>query len=137
MERPQSRVAPTGRQALAGKVIVVLEDDELVRRATERLLRRFGAEVVGGRTSGEVLEALSTRGLAPACVLADFWLNGEESGLAAAARLGAVAGGALPAVIVTGDLSREIAEAVAQAGFPLLRKPVEVDAFLAALVANS
>jgi ActR/RegA family two-component response regulator len=134
MEMPPSRTAIAGRKTLAGKVIVILEDDELVRRATERLLRRFGAEVVAGRTTAEVQEALSARGLAPDCVVADFWLCGEESGLAAAARLAGTAGGSLRTVIVTGDLSRETAEAVAGAGFHLLRKPVDSDRFLDALV---
>src|SRR3546814_3009594 len=45
MEMPSSRSKATGPEMLAGEVVVVLEDDELVRRATERLLRRFGAGV--------------------------------------------------------------------------------------------
>ena len=116
---------------------MILEDDELVRRATERLLRRFGAEVVAGRTTAEVLEALSARGLAPACVVADFWLSSGESGLAAAARLRGLAGRPVRTVIVTGDVSRETAEAVAGAGCRLLRKPVDVDSFLDALARDS
>ncbi|HMA14142.1 MAG: response regulator [Bacteroidota bacterium] len=139
MERLTERAAAPRHDALAGKVIVVLEDDDLVRRATERVLRRFGAEVVAGRSSVEVLAALAGRDLAVSCVVADFWLSREESGLAAVASLRAAAGarlsGARPgAVIVTGDLSRETAEAVAGAGFPLLRKPVDIDRFVAALL---
>src|SRR3546814_18669291 len=61
MEMPSSRSKATGPEMLAGEVVVVLEDDELVRRATERLLRRFGAEVVAGRSAGEVLESLTAR----------------------------------------------------------------------------
>jgi ActR/RegA family two-component response regulator len=137
MEMPPSRTAIAGRKTLAGKVVVILEDDELVRRATERLLRRFGAEVVAGRTSVEVQEALAARGLAPNCVIADFWLSGEESGVTAAARLGGTAGGPLRTIIVTGDLSRETAEAVAGAGCRLLRKPVDTDSFLNALVGDN
>ena len=82
MELPSSHPAAASRQCLAGKVIVILEDDELVRRATERLLRRCGADVVAGRTSGEALDALFARGLAASCVVADYWLSGEEIGRA-------------------------------------------------------
>ena len=139
MERPTERAAASRHDALAGKVIVILEDDDLVRRATERALRRFGAEVVAGRSSVEVLAVLAERDVAVSCVVADFWLSREESGLAAVARLrdmaGARSGGAPPgALIVTGDLSRETAEAVSVAGFPLLRKPVDIDHFLTALL---
>lgn len=142
MEKPNEHAAAPARDALAGKVIVVLEDDELVRRATERVLRRFGAEVVTGCSSAEALAALAARGLTASCVVADFWLSREESGLAAVARLRAAARdgpggppGPLPgAVIVTGDLTRETAEAVALAGFALLRKPVDIDRFVTALL---
>lgn len=133
METPSSRPATANQERLTGKVVVVLEDDELVRRATERLLRRLGAEVAAGRTSGEVLEVLSRRGLCASCAVADYWLSGEEGGLAAVARLCEATGRALPAVIITGDLTPETAEAVAAAGFPLLRKPVDVDRFIQAL----
>lgn len=141
MDRPSERSGAPGRDALVGKVIVVLEDDELVRRATERVLRRFGAEVVAGRSSAEVLTALAERHLAASRIVADFWLSREESGLAAVDRLRAAAsaqaGGMPPgAVIITGDLSKETADAVAAAGFPLLRKPVDIDRFVATLLAG-
>lgn len=130
MEPSQSRAADAQREALAGKVVVVLEDDELVRRATERMLRRFGAEVVSARSSSEALTMLSDRRLLPTAVIADYWLNSEESGLAAIGRLQAVAGGALRGVIITGDSSSETAAAVAEMGLQLLRKPVDVDSFV-------
>jgi hypothetical protein len=40
-------------------------------------------------------------------------------------------------LIITGDLSKEVADDVAGAGFGLLRKPVNVDDFLDALVGTS
>ncbi|GAB4356090.1 MAG: hypothetical protein Kow00114_06800 [Kiloniellaceae bacterium] len=118
---------------LAGQVIVLLEDDELIRRATERMLRRFGAEVVTGASSREALEAAAARNLTPSCVIADYWLSHEEDGLRAAAAVRDATPGPLRGVIITGDLSREIAEKVDGAGFLLLRKPVNVDKFLDAL----
>ena len=118
---------------LAGQVIVLLEDDELIRRATERMLRRFGAEVVTGASSREALEAAATRNLTPSCVIADYWLSREEDGLSAAAAVRDATPRPLRGIIVTGDLSREIADKVDGAGFLLLRKPVNVDKFLDAL----
>src|SRR3546814_5830589 len=61
MDMPQASAAADRRAALRGQVIVVLEDDDLVRRATERLLRRCGAEVVAARSSGEALASLAAR----------------------------------------------------------------------------
>lgn len=121
---------------LAGQVIVLLEDDELIRRATERMLRRFGAEVVTGTSSSEALEAAAARNLTPSCVIADYWLSHQEDGLSAAAAVRAATAKPLRGLIITGDLSKEVAEEVGRAGFVLLRKPVNVDKFLDALTAS-
>ncbi|MEO3428320.1 response regulator [Pelagibius sp. CAU 1746] len=123
--------------SLAGKVIVLLEDDELIRRATERMLSRFGAEVVTGAGSAEVLAAISDRKLTPSCIVADYWLNRDEDGLTAAKAVRAAAGTPLQGLIITGDPSDEVASNVAKAGFRLMRKPVNVDSFLDALSINS
>lgn len=122
---------------LAGKLIVLLEDDDLVRRATERMLRRFGAEVVTGRGSHDVLTAISSQELTPSCVIADYWLSREEDGLTAAHAVRNAAGAPIHGIIVTGDLSEEVADNVAKAGFRLLRKPVDVNSFLDAISINS
>lgn len=118
---------------LAGKVIILLEDDDLVRRATERMLRRFGAEVVTGSGSREVLAIISSRELTPSCVVADYWLSREEDGLTAAGAVRRAVGAPIHGVIITGDLSREIADNVAEAGFRLLRKPADINSFLDAI----
>src|SRR3546814_14359614 len=108
---------------LAGEVVVVLEDDELVRRATERLLRRFGAEVVAGRSAGEVLESLTARGLVPSCIVVDFWLSREENGLSAVTRLRESAGGNPRILLVPGVLTPDTAQAQNKRRIPLHRKP--------------
>jgi DNA-binding NtrC family response regulator len=133
MNAAQMQSGPASRTTLAGQVIVLLEDDELIRRATERMLRRFGAEVVTGTTSSEALAAVSQRNLTPSCVIADYWLSHAEDGLSAAAAICAASPGPLRGLIITGDLSKEVADDVARAGFQLLRKPVNVNKFLDAL----
>jgi len=120
------------RKKLSGQTIVLLEDDELVRRATERLLRRFGAEVVAGASSREVLENLSTASL-PSFVIADYWLNREESGITAALTIREALGAPIKSLILTGDTSDVVQARIASAGFQLLRKPVKLEDFLLAI----
>lgn len=133
---PHTAPGKNSGAGLAGQVVVLLEDDELVRRATERMLRRFGAEVFTGNSSREALAAVAAQKLTPSCVIADYWLSDEEDGLSAACAVRDAAGGTIQGLIITGDLSREVAESVAGAGFRLLRKPVDVDSFLDAISIN-
>ena len=121
---------------LAGKTIVLFEDDDLVRRATERLLRGLGAQVVVASGSGHALEMLRSADLTPDWVVADYWLTPDESGLAAIQAVVQQTEGRVKGVVLTGDSSGEIATAVSEAGLRLLRKPISVDQFIALLTEN-
>jgi len=129
--------ASSGRKELTGEVIVLLEDDELVRRATERLLRRLGAEVVAGAGSSAVVGQLAGLPAPPTCVIADYWLNREEDGIGAILAIRNAVGSSVKGLILTGDSTEEINSKIAAAGFQLLRKPVDVEAFLRAIVLES
>ena len=136
MEAPRTTSVRPQAESLAGRLIVLLEDDELIRRATERMLRRFGADVIAGASSSQVMAALATENLIPDCVIADYWLNRDENGVAAAESVRQVSGPTILGLIITGDLSEEISREVDQAGFRLLRKPVNVDSFLDAIIGS-
>ena len=133
MRDQDGEAAAAATNPLSGSTIVLFEDDELVRRATERLLRRLGAEVVVGMGSRQVVESLKAAGIAPKWVVADYWFTREEDGLAACAALRSAFGTEVKGLIVTGDGSQAIADAVESAGFALLRKPVNIDRFIAIL----
>lgn len=137
MEGRQTPSLPPRAGSLDGKVIVLLEDDELIRRATGRMLNRFGATVVSGVSLEEVLAEIQEKDLTPSCVIADYWLGRQESGLAAAIAVRDASTEAVLGLIITGDLSQEIADEVTGAGFRLLRKPVNVDSFLDAITAGN
>ena len=65
--------------------------------------------------------------------MADYWFTREEDGLAACAAVRSAFGTEVMGLIVTGDGSQAIADAVESAGFDLLRKPVNIDRFIAIL----
>ncbi|NIA71160.1 response regulator [Pelagibius litoralis] len=133
MNAPPNPAKNTGKKSLDGKTILLFEDDELVRRATERLLKRLGARVVVAESSGEALESLQTAGATPSWVIADYWFTRQEDGLTAAKIVRDTLGPTVKGLVVTGDDSAEIARAVEEAGFHLLRKPINIDRFIAVL----
>lgn len=134
MQDPDDLAATNAAAPLTGRTIVLFEDDELVRRATERLLQRLGAEIVVGMSSSQAMESLRAAGTAPNWVVADYWFTRQEDGLAATKAVRSAFGPSVKGLIVTGDGSSVIADAVEEAGFLLLRKPVNIDHFIAALV---
>lgn len=105
---------------------VVIDNDAGVRDAMRALLDRWGCQsrIVAGLADVEALIA-SEPGFRPDIILADFHLDGGDSGLTAVFKLREAKGVPLHAVVITADHSREVAEAVAAAGCEILRKPVK------------
>lgn len=124
LARPQ----PSASRAygLAGVKAIVIDNDRGVREAMGALLDRWGCEArfVGGLADIENLIGAEPD-FQPDIVLADFHLDAGESGLTSVARLRQGGSGSIPAIVITADHSREVAEAVAEAGCEILRKPVK------------
>lgn len=116
---PEDRsAAPVTKEGIAGKHILVLEDEPLIALNTEMLLEGEGAIIVGPCASVE--EALSLlEGRVDAAVL-DVNLGQEDSSPVAARLRDA----AIPFAFTTGyDQGHELARSFAPA--PVLRKPIE------------
>jgi signal transduction histidine kinase len=136
-ERPQPREA--GRAALktygmADAKVLVVENDEAVRAATAHLLTRWNCRVETARDTAAALDACRERG-APDLILADYHLDNAQTGLSSVAAIRALAGRAVPAVVITADRSDEVAARVRAAGCELMQKPLK-PAELRALVAH-
>lgn len=114
-------------------MILLFEDDDLVRRATERMLQRLGAQVMIGASSDEAVRKLSDAGQVPSWIIADYWFSRQEDGLAAANAVREALGSEVRCLVITGDSSADIADAVKKAGFVLLRKPINIDSFVSVL----
>ena len=61
-----------------GKLIVVIENDKLVRQATAGLLRSWGYGVVAAKSRGAVLGSLANR--LPDLIISDYTANGTTVG---------------------------------------------------------
>jgi len=124
-ERTLGARAPTG-VTLAGRTIVVVEDEPAVRQGLEVLLASWGATIVS-------LESLAaTRawtdaadpGAPPALVIADYRLEEGATGVAAIAAVRSRFGAAVPAIMVTGSAMSGHEKDALEHDFHLLIKPV-------------
>ena len=110
--------------ALDGKVVVVVDDDELVLQSVAGLLESWGCLVlpaVGGKQAEERIRRI---GLTPDVLLCDFRLLDEERGTDVIQALRLKFGHDIPAILISGDTSPDVLRIAHEAGLTLLHKPL-------------
>jgi signal transduction histidine kinase len=114
-----------------GKLIVVLDDDAMVRDAMRGLLRSWGCEVVTGESAEVALASTGRR--PPDLIIADYHLTDGNSGIHAIEQLRSAAGWPVPAFLLSGDTAPDRLREASETGHQLLHKPVEPMALRAML----
>lgn len=108
----------------AGKLILVIDDDRNVLNAMETLLSGWRFGVIACEHLDEALHMLRSGGKTPDLVLSDLSLGEDVSGVGAVAQVRALIGRPIPALLVTGETSREQLHRAEASGLKLLHKPV-------------
>jgi CheY-like chemotaxis protein len=88
---------------LAGAFIVVIDDDQESRFATEAIFKSWRCHVIAGSCGTEVRQELSQHLRQPDLIVADYWLGNGETGLAIIHDLRRDAEMRIPAIILTAD----------------------------------
>jgi CheY-like chemotaxis protein len=117
----------------SAKLVVVIDDDPLVREATGMLLRSWGCRVVTAESYDDAVTSLAAcePGRRPDLIVCDYHLSRGTTGVDAVKRLRRAF--EIPALLITGDGSSPLGER-SPGGYHLLHKPVNAEAFRAALV---
>ncbi|HRQ66793.1 MAG TPA: PAS domain-containing hybrid sensor histidine kinase/response regulator, partial [Xanthomonadaceae bacterium] len=101
--------------------VLVIDNEPAVLAAMQALLEGWRCRVSGARGAAEALAQIAaTR---PDVALVDYHLDGDETGLDLIAALRKHLP-ELPAILITADHSEILAKAAAEAGVPLLHKPL-------------
>jgi signal transduction histidine kinase/CheY-like chemotaxis protein len=116
--------------SLAGRRVLLLDDEPMVRGAYANALAGMGAVTVTAATIAEACAEVAQ--VVPDAVVLDYRLAHGGRGFDAAARLRALAPG-LAIVMLSADSSRALAEQARALGLPLLRKPVDGETLARAL----
>jgi len=109
---------------LAGKLIVVIDDDALVLEAMGRILRGWGCDVVSAASVTTALTQLAKTPTKPDLIISDYRLAEGMTGIAAITRLRTVCGSDVPAFLISGDTAPERLRDASAGGYHLLHKPV-------------
>ena len=126
--RSAGALAPAASRTLAGRRIVVIDDDPAVVAAMRALFASWRAAAVGGADANAVLAAFATADGSVRhdvdLIVADLRLADGASGIDAIRALRHALGAGTPALIVSGDASGAAQAEVRAAGIELLVKPV-------------
>jgi DNA-binding NtrC family response regulator len=116
-------------------LVVLIEDDPLVRLGQEMLLRDWGYRVVLGASGEEIRAALRDAPGTVAAIMTDFSVDGAETGAELALAIAAAAGRPIPTAVMSGSLGRNSGEVAEEHGFTFFAKPVDPEQLRAWLVA--
>jgi signal transduction histidine kinase/CheY-like chemotaxis protein len=117
------------------RAILVIEDDSSVRTSLDSLLRSAGAQVISVATAHDALTQLTEKGVRPDVVVSDYNLPGKMNGVEAVKALRKILGWEIPAIVLTGDTRKEIAEELARCNVGVAFKPIDGDRLLRLIMA--
>lgn len=111
--------------------ILLIDDDPSVSKATRLLLEIEGHEVWTAASLEQCLNVLNQQARIPDLIVSDFHLGGGATGIEVITRVRERFGQAIPAILVTGDTSSRMVDAVERSGAcEVLSKPVVPMEFL-------
>lgn len=109
-------------------LIIVIDDEEMVRASLELILGDWGCPRVAAFEDGQrAAEWVRRTGFKPAAIVADYRLRGGRTGVNAIREVQLACGQEIPAVIITGDTAPERIAEVERSGLAIAHKPVQAD----------
>ncbi|MEM9440765.1 MAG: ATP-binding protein [Pseudomonadota bacterium] len=109
------------------RIVLVIENDEDVLFATTTHLESWGASVLAARSTAEARGLVMDMGMSPDIILADYQLDGDDRGTDAIAKLRAMTGVHIPAILITANRSRTLRLNGARDDITLMTKPVDIE----------
>lgn len=113
---------PHTEQLLAGKRVLIVENEMQTRQAVEALFRSWGADVVSAQNSEDALPSI---GSGVDFMLLDYHLDNNETGIDVAQRITEKLDRSVPGVLNSADRSDETRQRAADAGLHYLPKPLK------------
>jgi CheY-like chemotaxis protein/anti-sigma regulatory factor (Ser/Thr protein kinase) len=124
------------KEAVGGMVVVAIDNDPRILHGMQTLLEQWQCVPICAKSGAEAVRLLHAAHMPPHIILADYHLDDEGNGLDAIARLRALYGSEIPALLITADRTAEVRDRAADEDVYLLYKPLK-PASLRALLAQT
>lgn len=121
---PSDSAQEDGVPFLAGKKMLVVDDDAAVLSSTASLLRSWGC-VVSEASSFSQVEQLLRDGLTWDFIVSDYQLGNSKNGIDVIALVRQHHDKPVPSILISGDTSPAVLKSAEANGYPLLQKPVK------------
>lgn len=120
---------------LSGRLIAFIENEGSIRVGMQTLLQSWGCRVVVADSASSMIKQLETMDEKVEMVISDFGLKGTLSGVDAIAAIRQRWGEELPALLFTGNISKEAYLLARNAGLQILYKPAKAEDLREAIIA--
>lgn len=119
---PPPKPSSTTGLSLDGQHILIVDNEQEIVFAMQKLLRQWGCSVTTATSTGQVLA--QPHQVKPDMIICDFRMPGALNGCDIIEQLRASLGD-IPALILTGDTDKAVEMLIETAGLPALHKPVK------------
>jgi CheY-like chemotaxis protein len=109
---------------VGGKLIVVVDDDPLVRDGMRGLLQNWNCEVFTAACDDAAIDRFIEEGRIPDLIISDYQLPGGQTGFQIIEKLRTAFDSNIAAFVISGDIAPEPLREARERGLHLLHKPV-------------
>lgn len=122
---PEADITRVQGMELVELKVLIIDDERSNLDALDALLRGWKCEVISAESGEEACAKLKTQNIDPDCILTDYRLRDNKTGLDAIKLIATLTGRVVPAVLITGDVAiKKLHEEGADA-YHLMHKPVQ------------
>jgi signal transduction histidine kinase/ActR/RegA family two-component response regulator len=106
------------------KLVLVIDDDPLVREGMGGIFRKWGCRVITATGDGDALKAATEQDERPDLIISDYYLPNSRNGIDTIEWLRGQLSADIPAFLISGDTDPATLHEAKAKGFFLLHKPV-------------
>jgi signal transduction histidine kinase/ActR/RegA family two-component response regulator len=118
---------------LSNVMVLVVDDERSILRATQGLLETWGCAVATATNAAEAIACVNAMDRLPDLLICDYRLRANENGIDIVHAVRRAVGMETPALLVTGETSPDQLRTLHESGLPVLHKPLQEKSFRQAL----
>lgn len=122
---PETSIVRAPEIELSQLTILIIDDERSNLDALDALLRGWKCKVISAESGEEACEKIRAKNRKPDCILTDYRLRNNRTGLDAIKLIFEVTGRSIPAVLITGDVAINKLHEEGADAYHLMHKPVQ------------